>query len=203
MKDRHLFLPTRWLGRIAAATALVALAGCAGGPSASGSAAPAVATVATASSMSATPHTSASEGASPSFTVSGAVARRATFDLAALQALPAVTQTVGSNSYTGVSLWALLNDASVGLKPDTAVRNPVLSMYAVLVGSDGYRAVVSLAEIAPESGNRAALVAYSLNGAPLGRNGMARLVLPGDVKPGRSVARLAAIEVFAAQPSGR
>jgi hypothetical protein len=32
---------------------------------------------------------------------------------------------------------------------------------------------------------------------------MARLVLPGDVKPGRSVARLAAIEVFAAQPSGR
>ncbi|WP_371086344.1 molybdopterin-dependent oxidoreductase [Variovorax sp. RCC_210] len=153
--------------------------------------------------MSATPHTSASEGASPSFTVSGAVARRATFDLAALQALPAVTQTVGSNSYTGVSLWALLNDASVGLKPDTAVRNPVLSMYAVLVGSDGYRAVVSLAEIAPESGNRAALVAYSLNGAPLGRNGMARLVLPGDVKPGRSVARLAAIEVFAAQLSGR
>lgn len=200
MKDHRLFLPTRWLCRAAAATALAALAGCAGGPSASGSAAPATPAAAP---MSATPHTSASEGASPSFTVSGAVARRATFDLAALQALPAVTQTVGGNSYTGVSLWALLNDASVGLKPDTAVRNPVLSMYAVLVGSDGYRAVVSLAEIAPESGNRAALVAYSLNGAPLGRNGMARLVLPGDVKPGRSVARLAAIEVFAAQPSGR
>jgi DMSO/TMAO reductase YedYZ molybdopterin-dependent catalytic subunit len=143
------------------------------------------------------------EGISPSFTVSGAVGKRATFDLAALQALPAVTLTVGSNTYTGVSLWALLNDASVGLKPDTAVRNPVLSMYAVVVGSDGYRAVVSLAEIAPESGNRMALVAYSLNGTPLGRNGMARLVVAGDVKPGRSVARLAAIEVFAAQPSGR
>ncbi len=143
------------------------------------------------------------EGISPSFTVSGAVGKRATFDLAALQAQPAVTLTVGSNTYTGVSLWALLNDASVGLKPDTAVRNPVLSMYAVVVGSDGYRAVVSLAEIAPESGNRMALVAYSLNGTPLGRNGMARLVVAGDVKPGRSVARLAAIEVFAAQPSGR
>ncbi|SDZ70146.1 Oxidoreductase molybdopterin binding domain-containing protein [Variovorax sp. YR266] len=143
------------------------------------------------------------EGISPSFTVSGAVGKRATFDLAALQAQPAVTLTVGSNTYTGVSLWTLLNDASVGLKPDTAVRNPVLSMYAVVVGSDGYRAVVSLAEIAPESGNRMALVAYSLNGTPLGRNGMARLVVAGDVKPGRSVARLAAIEVFAAQPSGR
>jgi DMSO/TMAO reductase YedYZ molybdopterin-dependent catalytic subunit len=143
------------------------------------------------------------EGISPSFAVSGAIGKRVTLDLAALQALPAVTQTVGSNTYTGVSLWALLNDASVGLKLDAAVRNPVLSMYAVVVGSDGYRAVVSLAEIAPESGNRVALVAYSLNGAPLGRNGMARLVMAGDVKPGRSVARLAAIEVFAAQPSGR
>ncbi|ODU13693.1 MAG: hypothetical protein ABS94_25280 [Variovorax sp. SCN 67-85] len=169
--------------------AIAMLGGCATG---SPPAAPAVAAAAT-----------ASEGISPSFTVSGAVGKRASFDLAALQALPVATLTVGANSYTGVSLWALLNDASVGLKPDTAVRNPVLSMYAVLVGSDGYRAVVSLAEIAPESGNRMALVAYSLNGAPLGRNGMARLVMAGDVKPGRSVARLAAIEVFAAQPSGR
>lgn len=191
MKDRPLFLPLHWLGRAAVAVAAFAvLGGCAGNPP--------PATMA--------PHAAAgaSEGISPSsFSVSGAVGKRATFDLAALRALPAVTQTVGANTYTGVSLWALLNDASVGLKPDTAVRNPVLSMYAVLVGSDGYRAVVSLAEIAPESGNRVALVAYRLNGAPLGRNGMARLVMAGDVKPGRSVARLAAIEIFAAQPSGR
>jgi DMSO/TMAO reductase YedYZ molybdopterin-dependent catalytic subunit len=195
VKDRTVFLTTRWLCRAAAATAFVALAGCAGGPSST------AAPTSAASSMGRA--ATASEGTSPSFTVSGAVTRRATFDLAALQALPATTQAVGGNSYTGVSLWALLNDASVGLRPDTAVRNPVLSMYAVLVGSDGYRAVVSLAEIAPESGNRTALVAYGLNGAPLGRNGMARLVMAGDVKPGRSVARLAAIEVFAAQPSVR
>ncbi|WP_177142430.1 molybdopterin-dependent oxidoreductase [Variovorax sp. YR266] len=196
MKDRALFLSTPRLRRaaaMAAITALTALAGCAGSPPQAAAMAPhaAHATAAT------------NEGISPSFTVSGAVGKRATFDLAALQAQPAVTLTVGSNTYTGVSLWTLLNDASVGLKPDTAVRNPVLSMYAVVVGSDGYRAVVSLAEIAPESGNRMALVAYSLNGTPLGRNGMARLVVAGDVKPGRSVARLAAIEVFAAQPSGR
>jgi DMSO/TMAO reductase YedYZ molybdopterin-dependent catalytic subunit len=193
VKDRTLFLSVHRLRHAAAAAAFMALAGCAGSPPMA--AAP---TASTASSAC-----SAAEGISPAFTVSGAVGRRATFDLAALQALPAVTQTVGGNTYTGVSLWALLNGASVGLKPDTAVRNPVLSMYAVAVGSDGYRAVVSLAEIAPESGNRTALVAYSLNGAPLGRNGMARLVMAGDVKPGRSVARLAAIEVFAAQPSGR
>jgi len=196
VKDRTLFLMSaRSLRRgAAAATAIAAmamLAGCAGSPPRTDGMAP---------------HTAAAvpgEGTSPSFTVSGAVGKRAVFDLAALQALPAVTVTVGSNSYTGVSLWALLNDATVGLRPDTTVRNPGLSMYAVAVGSDGYRAVVSLAEIAPESGNRVALVAYSLNGAPLGRNGVARLVMAGDVKPGRSVARLAAIEVFAAQPSGR
>lgn len=197
MKDRTLFLLSApWLRRAAATaavTALTVLAGCAANQQTAATMAPHAA------------HATAvtNEGASPSFTVSGAVGKRATFDLAALQALPAVTLTVGSNTYTGVNLWTLLNDASVGLKPDTMVRNPVLSMYAVVVGSDGYRAVVSLAEIAPESGNRIALVAYSLNGAPLGRNGMARLVMAGDVKPGRSVARLAAIEVFAAQPSGR
>lgn len=189
MTFRTLF-PSAGAGLAIAASML--LAGCAGSPPATGMA----------------PHTAhtapaGSDAVSPSFTISGAVGRRATFDLAALQALPTVTQSVGSNSYTGVNLWTLLNDASVGLRPDTAVRNPVLSMYAVVVGSDGYRAVVSLAEIAPESGNRVALVAYSLNGAPLGRNGMARLVMAGDVKPGRSVARLAAIEIFAAQPSGR
>ncbi|HEX7865148.1 MAG TPA: hypothetical protein VF555_09355 [Variovorax sp.] len=195
MKDRALFLLSApWLRRAAAAAGVIALAvlaGCVSSPPQTGAMAPHAAAVA------------ASGGNSPSFTVSGAIGKRATFDLAALRALPATTLTVGSNTYTGVSLWTLLNDASVGLKPDTAVRNPVLSMYAVVVGSDGYRAVVSLAEIAPESGNRVALVAYSLNGAPLGRNGVARLVMAGDVKPGRSVARLAAIEVFAAQPSGR
>ena len=192
MKDRPLFLPSHLPCRAAAAAVFMAVAMLGGCATGSPSAAPGVAASA-----------AASEGISPSFTVSGAVGKRASFDLAALQALPATTLAVGANSYTGVSLWALLNDASVGLKPDSAVRNPVLSMYAVLVGSDGYRAVVSLAEIAPESGNRLALVAYSINGAPLGRNGMARLVMAGDVKPGRSVARLAAIEVFAAQPSGR
>ncbi|MFM9924657.1 molybdopterin-dependent oxidoreductase [Variovorax sp. H27-G14] len=198
MKHRPLFSSSRWPRRGAWATALatvVALAGCAGTPP--------MAAVPAMHGGSASADTAASAGVSPAFTVSGAVMKRATFDLSALQALPASTQAVGGNSFTGVSLWALLNDAAVGLKPDTAARNPVLSMYAVLVGSDGYRTVVSLAEIAPDAGNRTALVAYSLNGAPLGRNGMARLVMAGDAKPGRSVARLAAIEVFAAQPSGR
>lgn len=189
MKDRALFL--RGLcGAAVAAVLLSVLAGCAAPNTPPTNAAPSA-------------PAAASEGVSPRFTVSGAVARSATFDLAALKALPPITQTVGNSTYTGVSLWTLLNDSAVGLKPDTALHNPLLSMYVLVTGADGYRAVVALGEIAPEFGNRPAIVAYSVNGAPLGRNGMARLVVTGDTKPGRAVARLATIEVVAAQPSGR
>ena len=65
-------------------------------------------------------------------------------------------------------------------------------------GSDGYKVVFALGEIDPGFDNRNAVVAYSINGAGLGANGVARLVVPGDVKLGRSVSNLVAIEVFAA-----
>jgi hypothetical protein len=177
------------------ALVLLATAGCAGSGAATAQAVPVPA---------AAQGAMGDRGASaPSsfFSISGAVRKRATFDLAALKALPAVTQTAGGNSFTGASLWALLNDGAVSLQPDGKVKNATLSMYAVVTGSDGYRAVVSLAEIDPEFGNRPALIAYSVNGVPLGRNGMARLVMPGDLKMGRSVARLSSIEILTAAPS--
>ena len=136
-------------------------------------------------------------GVAPSFAVSGAVGQPASFDLAALQALPATTQVVGNVSYTGVSLWTLLN-AAVGLKTDPKQKNASLSMYAVATGSDGYKALVSLGEIDPNFGNKPALVAYSADGAALGRNGMARLIMPADTRQGRSVSNLVAIEVVSA-----
>ncbi|WPB58401.1 hypothetical protein [Xylophilus sp. GOD-11R] len=132
--------------------------------------------------------------------VSGAVVRPAVFDLAALQALPSSTETVGGHVYVGVSLWTLLN-AVVGLRPDASLRNPGLSMFAVATGTDGYRALLSLAEIDPEVGGRSALVAWSVDGAALGPAGMARLVVGGDAKPGRAVANLERIDVFTA-PAG-
>ncbi len=136
-------------------------------------------------------------GLSSGFAVSGAVTKPMRFDLAALQALPATTQTVGGSAYTGVSLWHLLN-TTTGLKLDSTVKNPSLSMYAVATGSDGYKALVSLGEIDPGFGNRTALIAYSVNGSLLDRNGVARLVVPGDAKLGRSVSNLVSLEVFAA-----
>ena len=134
---------------------------------------------------------------STSFAVSGEVVRPGSFDLAALQALPAVTGTVEDTTYKGVDLWTFL-DGTVGLQTDPAAHNPALSMYAVATGSDGYKAVVSLGEIHPNFGNQPAIIAYEVNGVPLDVNGFARLVLPRDIKAGRHVSRLIGLEVLVA-----
>lgn len=131
--------------------------------------------------------------------VLGAVRNTLRLDEAALRALPAVTQVVGGRRYTGVDLWALLS-AVAGIEADSASGANVQGMYLVATGADGYQALVSLAEISPELGNRRVLIAYRLDEQPLAR-GLARLVVAGDGKAGRSVSALEAIEVFAAAPA--
>ncbi len=128
--------------------------------------------------------------------VSGAVLRPGAYDLAALQALPAVTQTKGDKVYTGVALWSLLNN-TVGLKGLAGAKHPSLTMYVVATGSDGYRVVFGLAELDPDFGNQPDLVAYAVGGAGLGASGFARLVVPNDGMGGRYVANLVKLEVFA------
>jgi hypothetical protein len=126
--------------------------------------------------------------------VSGAVRRPGTFDLAALKALPAVTRTVGADTYVGASLWHLLN-TTLGL----AAGQP-LGMYVVASGSDGQKAVVSIGEIDPAAGNQPILVAYQVNGVPIDVDGFARLVVPNDARKSRHVSSLMALEVFVARP---
>lgn len=135
-------------------------------------------------------------GVSTSFQLGGAVERPATFNLAALQALPAVTRTVGTNRYTGVNLWDLINSA--GIRANAAVKNDLLDFYLVATGSDGYRAVVSLAEISPDFGNQPHIVAYAMNGTPLTTSGFARLMVSGDTKAGRQVSNLVSLEILSA-----
>lgn len=128
--------------------------------------------------------------------VTGAVKIPLDLDLAALQVLPAGTAMLGAASYSGVDLWTLL-DTVAGLKLAGDRMGASLSMYVVATGTDGYQAVLSLGELDPAFGARKVLVATSMNGTPLGANGMARLIVTGDVKQGRSVSNLASIEVFA------
>lgn len=135
-------------------------------------------------------------GVSTQFQLGGAVARPATFDLTALQALTPVTRTIGANTYTGVSLWDLVNAA--GISTNASVKNDLLGFYVVATGSDGYRTVISLAEISPDFGNQPDIVAYAMNGSALTTNGFARLVIPNDGKAGRYVSNLISLEVVAA-----
>jgi DMSO/TMAO reductase YedYZ molybdopterin-dependent catalytic subunit len=140
--------------------------------------------------------TASGGGTSTQFQLLGAITHPATFDLAALQALPAVTRTVGGSTYTGVSLWNLLNAA--GIQTNASVKNDLLGFYLVATGTDGYRVVISLAELSPDFGNQPDIVAYAVNGASLSTNGFARLVIPNDVKAGRYVSNLIALEVVPA-----
>ncbi len=136
-------------------------------------------------------------GRSDRFSVTGAVVNGKAFDLAALQALPAITETVGGTTYVGVSLWDLL-DTTTGIVADPGVKNDVLDKYLVATGSDGYKALISMGEIDPAFGNQPDLVAYEADGQLLDTNGFARLVVPGDVKAGRYVSNLVNLRVFSA-----
>jgi hypothetical protein len=145
-------------------------------------------------------------GVSTSFTLSG-VENSGTYDLASLEALPSTTVDATytsssgtvSDSYTGVSLWTLLDDAGLILDPTNA--NDVLRQYVEVVGSDGYAAIFSLGEIDPAFGDANDIVAYSDTGGQLGdggADGFARMVVPGDVAGGRYVSNIVSIEVYTA-----
>lgn len=96
-----------------------------------------------------------------------------------------------SHSETGVPLSALLDQA--GLLPVSGVKHSELSAAVLVIGADGYRALVSYGEIAPAFGNRDVLLATVQDGQPLARP---RLVVPGDVKGGRDVRDVVEVRVI-------
>ncbi len=133
------------------------------------------------------------------FSVSGAVTNAMSFDLGALHKLTEINTVVGGHTYTGVSFWDLLS-ATVGVELNPSVKNDVLGKYVVATGSDGYKALFSLGELSSAFGDQPDLIAYAVDGASLGTNGFARLVVPTDVKMGRWVSNLVSLEVFRAAP---
>jgi hypothetical protein len=98
--------------------------------------------------------------------------------------------------YTGVSLWMLIQDA--GLLTDPAIKNDLLGFAVVATGSDGYRAVISLGEIAPMFGNQPDLVAYSDTAGQLGPNGSDGALASG----GSRGSRRRSICIQSGQPAG-
>jgi hypothetical protein len=74
-----------------------------------------------------------------------------------------------------------------------------LRLYLVAQGSDGYEAVYSLAEVAPELHNATVIVADTLAGEPLGDKGPLQLVTTGDKALARCVRNLVVIRVLTAE----
>ncbi len=143
-------------------------------------------------------------GTTTQLDLSGGVKAPGIYTLSRLEALPATTETVTylaggtpvTASFTGVSLWTLLTDAGIVTNPK--VKNDILNHYLLATGSDGYEAVLSLGELDPMFGGAGApdLIAYAMNGQPLGADGFARLVVPGDDLGGRYVSNLTSLEVL-------
>ena len=99
-------------------------------------------------------------------------------------------------TYAGVPLMDLL----VKLGVPKAAMGKALTKYVVATGSDGFEAILSLAEVDPAVHGGTVLVADALEGKPLGaKAGPFRLVVSEDKKPVRSVRNLVRIELRTAE----
>ena len=137
-----------------------------------------------------------------SISIGGAVEHPKSVTLADLKREPATTVTVSlktgkgvlTGSFTGVPLWALLEQAVIKVSPGS--RNESMRHTIVVTSSDGYTTVLSVAEIDPEFGGEQAIIAYAKDGQPLSdKRGFARLIVPADKSAGRAISGVASIEV--------
>jgi hypothetical protein len=119
----------------------------------------------------------------------------------ALAALPHKTVTVhnehtkADETYSGVPLIDLLLKLGVSAKP----MGKDMAFYLVAVGSDGYKAVFSVAEVNPDVHDATVIVADSEGGKPLAADGPLKLVATRETRPARWVRNLTGIKVMAAQ----
>lgn len=110
--------------------------------------------------------------------------RTRTLDAAALAALPATTGVVVRNgvsiTYRGPLLWQVLEAGVAAPHYGEAARLALL-----VTASDSYTAVLSMGELAPQLGNRPALLGLSADDASI--RAFPRIVLPGESRGARGV----------------
>lgn len=148
------------------------------------------------------PTVAAVGGVSATVSVGGGVETPLDLGLADVRAFPPITLNAerrtrqgsqGSHSYTGALLKDVLDKAKPRADPNR--KNDVLSVYITAVGSNGYRATVAYGEIDPDFGAQQIIVAYTMDGKPLDKDGVVELVVPGDKLAGRWVKNLVSITV--------
>ena len=119
-----------------------------------------------------------------------------------LKALPHIeisihnSHTNADEKYAGVRLADLFTKLKMGVPLGSELRGKALAGYIVATGSDGYRAVVALAEIDPSE----VIVADAVNGRALdAHSGPFKLVVTEDTRPARSVRNLVSLELKMAE----
>jgi hypothetical protein len=124
--------------------------------------------------------------------------------IADLKAMPRTTVTVhnehskADETYTGVRLADVLAKMDAPLGHD--LRGVALSGYIVAAGSDGYVAVIALAEVDPSFHSGEVIVADTMNGQTLDpKSGPFKLVVTEDKRPARWVRNLVSIELKSAK----
>ncbi|HKI26707.1 MAG TPA: molybdopterin-dependent oxidoreductase [Candidatus Sulfotelmatobacter sp.] len=122
-----------------------------------------------------------------------------------LKTMPHITVTIHNShtnadeTYSGVRLADLLG--KMGALLGDRLRGEALADYIVATGSDGYKAVLALAEIDPSFHPGEVLVADAMGGKPLdAHSGPFKLVVTEDKRAARSVRNLVSIELRSAQP---
>lgn len=124
--------------------------------------------------------------------------------VADLKAMPRTTVSVhnehskADETYAGVRLADVLGRLGAPLGHD--LRGVALSGYIVATGSDGYVAVIALAEADPSFHSGEVIVADTMNGHPLDpKSGPFKLVVTEDKRPARWVRNLISIELKSAK----
>jgi DMSO/TMAO reductase YedYZ molybdopterin-dependent catalytic subunit len=131
--------------------------------------------------------------------VSGEVEKPLKLTLADLELLPhqtvdAVEHSGEKAQYTGVPIYQILKSAGVPMGEQ--LRGPALSLYIVVIASDGYQAVYALPELDPLANEGPVILADQKNGRPLDAViGPLRIILPKEKRHARWVRQVIKIEV--------
>ena len=138
--------------------------------------------------------------AAAALTVSGDIPKPLSLTLADLKKMPRNTVHLKNEHadkdevYQGVLLSAILKEA--GAPQGGQIRGKNMATYVLAEGSDGYQVVFSIEELDADFQEADALVADTLDGAPLSdKLGPLRLIAPRDKRPARWVRMLRSIKI--------
>jgi hypothetical protein len=139
----------------------------------------------------------------PEVAVTGLVGNPHSFSMDDLKQLPAESVNVSfqagqgttNATFTGMRLLNVF-DAAGGARLPTDINNAKLRTTVMVTGADGYQVALGWGELDPEFGGAPIMLAYLQDGKPMGdKQGMARLVVPGDKRGGRYVSTVKSIDI--------